>query len=74
MSRKCPITKRKALVGNLVSHANNHTKREQRLNMVKKRVWVVEQNRFVTVKLSVKGLKTINRKGAGRVLAKAGLL
>ena len=74
MSRKCPITKRKGMVGYLVSHAKNRTKREQRLNMVKKRIWVPEKNKFVTLKISVKALKTINRNGAGRVLAKAGLL
>jgi large subunit ribosomal protein L28 len=74
MSRKCPITKRKHLTGNAVSHSNNRNKRIQSLNMIKKRIWVTEQNRFVTVKISVRALKTINKKGAGRVLSKAGLL
>lgn len=74
MARKCQITKRTALNGNLVSHSRAHTKRRHQLSLVKRSIWVPEQNKWVKVKLSIRALKTIKRNGAARVLSKAGLI
>lgn len=73
MARQCEITGKKALVGNNVSHAKNKLKRRQKLNLITKKIWVEEQNKFVKVKLSTRALKTIRRNGAASVLAKAGI-
>jgi len=43
-------------------------------NLQQKRIWVAEENRFVTVKLTARALKTINKNGAFATLKKAGLL
>jgi len=74
MARRCEVTGRKALSGNLVSHAHNLTHHRHNLNLVTRRIWVPEKNRWVKVKLSVRALKTIKKNGAARVLCKAGLL
>lgn len=74
MSRVCQVNGKKPLVGNNVSHAHNRTKRRQLPNLQKKRIFIPEENRFVTVRLSARALKTINKKGAKAVLQEAGLL
>ena len=43
-------------------------------NLRKKRIWVPELDRFVRVKISARGLKTINKNGAYKTLKKAGLI
>ncbi len=74
MSRVCQITGKRPLVGNNVSHAHNKSKRRQLPNLQKKRIFIPEEKRFVTVKLTARALKTVNKKGARAVLKKAGLL
>jgi len=64
MSKICKITGKKPLTGNNVSHANNKSKRRQLPNLQKKRVWIEEEKRWVTVKISAKGIKTLNKKGS----------
>ena len=71
MSRVCSITGKKAMVGNNVSHSQRKTKRTFRVNLIKKRFFVPEENQWVTLKLSASALKTINRKGISAVLKKA---
>ncbi|HAY34458.1 MAG TPA: 50S ribosomal protein L28 [Ignavibacteria bacterium] len=68
MSKICKVTGKKPLVGNNVSHANNKTKRRQNPNLQKKRIWLEEEKRFVTLKISAKGIKTLSKKGAQAVL------
>lgn len=63
MARKCELTGTKPLVGNHVSHANNKTKRRFLPNLQKKRIWVQEEGKFVTVKLTTRALKTVDKKG-----------
>lgn len=63
MSKICKVTGKKPLVGNNVSHANNKTKRRQLPNLQKKRIWLEEEKKWVTVKISAKGIKTLNKKG-----------
>lgn len=71
MSKVCQITGKKALVGNNVSHAMNKTKRRFGVNLIKKRFYLVEEDRWITLKLSTSALKTINKKGIAAVLKEA---
>ncbi len=67
MARKCEVTGVGPITGNNISHAHNKTKRRFLPNLQKKKIWVQELNRFVTVKLSTKALKTINKNGTGEL-------
>ena len=71
MSKVCQITGKKALVGNNVSHAMNKTKRRFEVNLIKKRFYLTDQEKWVTLKLSTSALKTINKKGLAAVLKEA---
>jgi len=71
MSRVCEITGKRAMVGNNVSHAMNKTKRKFSVNLVKKRFYIAEEDRWVTLKISTSALKTINKKGIVAVLKDA---
>ena len=71
MSRVCQITGKRAMVGNNVSHAMNKTKRKFSVNLIKKRFFIPEEDRWVTLKVSTSALKTINKKGISAVLKKA---
>lgn len=74
MAWKCSITGKKPLTGNHVSHANNRSKRRQYPNLQTKRIYIPEEKRYVTVRLSVRALKTISKNGARATLRAAGLL
>ena len=74
MSKKCEITGKTGLNGNLVSHANNKHHHVQQANLQTKRIYVPEIKRYVTVKLSTKGLKMLDRQGAYRLLKAQGLI
>lgn len=63
MSRKCELTGTGPLVGNNVSHSKNRTKRRFLPNLQKKKVWIPEEKKFVTVKATAKALKILDRKG-----------
>jgi large subunit ribosomal protein L28 len=68
MSRVCQITGKRPMTGNNVSHANNKTKRRFLPNIQKRRFWVQEENRFVTLRISAKGLRIIDKLGITTVL------
>jgi len=68
MSRVCQVTGKKAMVGNNVSHSNKKTKRKFNINLVKKRFFIKEENRWVTLKLTTSAIRTINKKGISTVL------
>ena len=68
MSKVCQVTGKKPMFGNNVSHANNKTRRKFNVNLQKKKFWVPEENRYVTLRLSMHGLRIINKKGISRVL------
>ncbi len=70
MSKVCSITGKKGLTGNNVSHANNRTKRKQMPNLQKKRIWIEEEKRYVTLKVSTEAIKTIDKKGLKALLKK----
>ncbi|ROL61208.1 50S ribosomal protein L28 [Bacteroidetes/Chlorobi group bacterium ChocPot_Mid] len=63
MSRICELTGTKPLVGNNVSHAHNKTRRRYLPNLQKKRIWIPEEKRWITLKITAKALKTLDKKG-----------
>jgi large subunit ribosomal protein L28 len=63
MSQRCEITGAEPRAGNNVSHAKNHTRRRWVPNIKKKRIFMVDQNKWVTVKLTAKALKTVTKQG-----------
>ena len=71
MARVCQITGKRPQVGNNVSHANNKSKRRFYPNLQTKRFFVPEENKWITLKLSTKAIKTINAKGITLVLKEA---
>ena len=74
MSRVCEVTGKKGLKGHRVSHANNKTNHVQKPNLQKKKVWVAELGRYVTVRLTAKGQRVLDKKGAYKGLKDAGLI
>ena len=68
MSRRCQVTGKKPMSGNNVSHANNRTKRRFLPNLQSKRFFVPSENRWVRLKVTARGIKTINLKGIEVVL------
>ncbi|WP_456424254.1 50S ribosomal protein L28 [Lutibacter sp.] len=71
MSRVCELTGKKAMVGNNVSHALNRTKRKFNVNLVKKRFYIPEEDKWITLKVSTSALKNINKKGISAVIKEA---
>lgn len=70
MSRVCQVTGKRPTTGNNVSHANNKTRRRFLPNIHLHRFWVEEENRFVTLKISTKGMRIIDKLGIKAVLDK----
>ncbi len=73
MSKVCQLTGKKAMVGNNVSRAMNKTKRRFEANIIKKRFYIQEEDKWITLKLSTSALKTINKRGLAAVLKEAHL-
>ena len=71
MSRVCQISGKRPRVGNNVSHANNKTKRKFYPNLHKKKFYIPEEDKWMTIKVSSSVLRTINKKGISAVLKKA---
>ncbi len=71
MARICQITGKKRMIGNNVSHSKRRTKREFAPNLQNKRFWLEDENRFVTLKVSAAGIRTINKKGLQTALKDA---
>ena len=69
MPRVCDVTGKKGLKGNLVSHANNKTRRIYQPNLHYRRFWVETQNRWVRLRVSTAGLRRIDKYGVEAVLA-----
>lgn len=71
MARVCDITGKKVQVGNNVSHANNRTRRKFYPNLQKKRFYIPEEDKWITLKVCTSALRTINKNGISSVLKKA---
>ncbi len=68
MTRICQVTGKRSVTGNNVSHANNKTKRRFLPNLRWRRFWVESENRWVRIRVSSAGLRTIDKKGIDLVL------
>ena len=64
MSRICELTGKTGMVGNNVSKSLNRTKRKFDANLIKKRFYIPEEDKWITLKISTSALKTINRIGS----------
>ena len=73
MSRVCKLTGKRPLRGNRVSKSNIKTNRFQYPNLQKKKIFVPELNKSVTIKLSVKAMKIVDKLGLLPYLKKQGL-
>ncbi|MFC6276133.1 50S ribosomal protein L28 [Psittacicella hinzii] len=69
MTRVCQVTGKRPAVGNNRSHALNATRRRFLPNLQNHRFWVESEQRYVTLRVSTKGLRTIDKKGIEVVLA-----
>ena len=68
MSRVCDVTGKKPMFGNNVSHANNKSRRRFNVNLQKKRFWLPDEKRYVTLRVSTKGMRIIDKKGIRKVI------
>lgn len=69
MSKVCQVTGKRPITGNNVSHANNKTKRRFLPNLHDHRFWVESEKRWVSLRVSSAGMRTIDKKGIDSVLA-----
>ena len=69
MPRVCQVTGKAPMVGHQVSHANNKTKRRFMPNLQYRRFWVESENRWVRLRLTTAGLRTVDKVGIDAVLA-----
>jgi large subunit ribosomal protein L28 len=63
MSKVCVLTGKRPITGNTVSHSNIKTKRRFLPNLQQKRFFLAEENKWITLKLSTEGIRTINKNG-----------
>ena len=68
MSRVCDITGKKPMFGNNVSHAHNKSRRRVNINLQKKKFWLPDEKRYVTLRISTRGMRIIDKKGITRVV------
>ena len=68
MSKVCQVTGKKAMVGNHVPHAKNRVKRLFKPNLHKHKFWVESEKKFITLTLSTKGMRIIDKNGIDAVL------
>ncbi|MGM0579487.1 MAG: 50S ribosomal protein L28 [Bacteroidota bacterium] len=71
MARVCQITGKRPQVGNNVSHSNNKTRRRFLPNLQKKRFYLPDEDKWITLKVSASAIRTINKNGITSVLKKA---
>ena len=68
MNRVCDVTSKKPMYGNNVSHAHNKSRRRFNINLQKKRFWLPDEKRFVTLTVSTQGIRLIDKKGIRKVV------
>ena len=71
MSRVCDLTGKRVMFGNNVSKSINKTRRRFDINLIKKRFYIPDQEKWITLKIKASVLKTINKKGITAVIKKA---
>ena len=70
MARVCQLTGKKPIGGNKVSHSNIKTKRRFLPNLQTKRFYLVEEDKWITLKVSTEAIRTINKNGLYSVIKK----
>ena len=70
MSKVCQVTGKRPAVGHNVSHANNTTKRRFEPNLHRHRFWSEAEKRFLTLRVSAKGMRIIDKLGLDAVVAR----
>lgn len=70
MSKVCQLTGKRPITGNNVSHSNRKTNRRFLPNIIKKKFYIPETDQTVSIKLSAKALRTINKLGVYAYLKK----
>ena len=73
MARRCDLTGKRANVANNVSHSNIKTKKRQLPNLQVKKIWWAEEERFVTLKVSTRAMRTLRKMTLGPFLREQGL-
>ncbi|MBT3216292.1 MAG: 50S ribosomal protein L28 [Candidatus Marinimicrobia bacterium] len=68
MSRMCDVTGKKPMFGNNVSHAKNRTRRRFNINLQKKKFWLADERRFISLNVSTHGLRIIDKRGIRKVV------
>jgi large subunit ribosomal protein L28 len=68
MARVCQVTGKRPITGNNVSHAKNRTRRRFLPNLHQHRFWLPSEKRFVTLRLSSKGMRIVDKRGIEQVL------
>ncbi|MCI6504051.1 MAG: 50S ribosomal protein L28 [Prevotella sp.] len=71
MSKVCQITGKKAMIGNNVSHSKHRTKRSFDVNLFNKKFFYVEEDCWITLRISAAGLRIINKLGLDATLKQA---
>jgi len=71
MSRVCQITGKRVITGNNVSHSKRRTKRKFYPNLITKRFFIPEEDKWVTLKVSTSALRTINKNGISATIKEA---
>ncbi len=71
MSKVCQITGRKRMIGNNVAHSKLRTKRDFALNLKTKKFWSEAEQRYITLKVSCKGMRIIEKNGLDATLKEA---
>lgn len=71
MARVCELTGKKVIVGHSVSHSNVKTKRKFYPNLITKKFYIPEEDKWITLKISTSALRTINKRGISAVLKEA---
>ncbi len=71
MSRVCELTGKKAITGNNVSFSNKKSKRKFNVNLAKKRLYIPEEDKWITLRVCTSALKNINKKGVSAVIKEA---
>ena len=69
MARRCELSGKDVMTGNNVSHANNKSRRRFLPNLQNKRFWLAEENRWVRLRVSHKGMRIIDKHGIDKVVA-----
>ena len=69
MSRVCQVTGKKPLVGSNVSHSNRNTKRRFEINLKNKRFWLEDEKRWISIRVSARGMRLIDKLGLPTVVA-----